>query len=229
MNTTTAAANKPPRMPDHVAFVDKLGLHMTEEYVWDEDGEFFCHRSELPDMLGSTYLWENDEDMMYDLIGKTPEYRASGAVWEDPACWAALSRTLAESEKIDKGYKLVVKGDEERITLSLMHKRIGPVWGTESLSLEFPITDLELSDTLVELQDELYKVELLTHGCQHCWSYCRFDKAGEIASEYSVRKDLVEDILTAIRNGEFHVTLHGPIEPDCAYCNGLGGVPTDRD
>lgn len=192
------------------------------ESVWDDNHEYQMTYADYIEIRGSE--WADVSELLYDLIGKTQEYRISSKPWEDPSCWYILSQKVSKDESVPSEYKLVIKESEEEeevVCVTMMHRELGPVWSV-SERITFPASSLELGDTITALQDDIYNLELLTHGCRSCWATTRFDKAGEVAAEYGINRQYVEDVLAAIANGEISPKFIGPIEPHCPVCDGKG-------
>ena len=200
-------------------------------WVFNEDGDYMGTSDEI--LYGEMHDPATTEitcfeDLAYMLVRHTYEYQNAERSEDEPVIFALCADKIKEEENIHKfNWALYLDNDiwmgRKVLKLTAVQKDIGPVWGTITTRVEYPCTYVAISDAVSQIQDEMYTLESLTQGCPMCWSNVTFNKISEIAEEYDVDDDFVEDIMEATYNKELsNKDLDGPVQPNCFRCGGSG-------
>ena len=230
----------PPDGPDedileHCLYLDAVGVFWDPDTddAYSEDGELIgnfveCFGDEAravdPEAFG--ILDENEfeelEDILFRFIRHKAEYKEC-ETYDEPQCMAALSDAIMEEENLSHDVmKLVISYDDVNNKLDLRgyHPIIGPVWSETTSEIWFPTDYVQFSNAVLDISHHCEVIRLLTHGCHMCWRSFNVDPTQEIADEHGCDEDLVIDLREAQRENE--IKGHGPIQPDCPVCLGVG-------
>lgn len=176
--------------------------------------------------------FEDIGDLAFRFIRLNEAFKECESFDEAP-CMSAIADSIMEEEGLNSDIlKLSLSYGEVRIirhgsyqtvgqlTLRGCHPKIGPVWSSKSVEILFPTDFVEFSNAVLDLNHHCDTVQILTHGCPHCWRRLAVDPTEEIAEEYGCDYELVEDLVYATNSGE--LPGYGAVQPDCPVCMGIG-------